>query len=233
MVRNSREAFKVYGNVFDAFTLRVLNQLRDKGVFVDLKSPVFVGKESNVFTATSRNGEVIVKIYRLESCDFNRMYDYIKYDERYKYLRKNHRRIIFAWTKREYRNLFIAREAGVRVPTPISVLHNVLVIESIRDSVLAPMLKDQNPADPKQFLAKVVIFMRKLFRKKLVHGDLSGFNILNSGENPVFIDFSQATTLENPRAYEYLKRDIKNVCVFFKKLGVDCDEDKIFGEVTN
>jgi len=46
-----------------------------------LGSPIFVGKESNVFTAKGKNESIIVKIYRLENCDFNQMYDYIKEDQ--------------------------------------------------------------------------------------------------------------------------------------------------------
>ena len=37
-------------------------------------------------------------------------------------------------------------------------------------------------------------------------------------EKPVFIDFSQCTTLESSRAEEYLERDIRNICNFFKKI---------------
>ena len=85
-----------------------------------LESPISVGKESNVFSAKKGNDRVIVKIYRLETCDFNRMYDYIKYDRRYVTLRKQKRKVIFAWAQREYRNLLKAREAGINVPTAIA-----------------------------------------------------------------------------------------------------------------
>ncbi len=226
MVRDSRAEFKVYGNVFDNFTNLTLAKLKDKGIFSELVSPIFVGKESNVFSASSERGKVIVKIYRLENCNFNQMYDYIKYDERYTGLRKNRRRIIFAWTQREYRNLHIAREAGVRVPTPLAFSNNVLVLEHIGDSAAAPQLKDKYPADPKKFFDEIISFVKRMYKASLVHGDLSCYNILNLDDKPVFIDFSQATTTENPRAEEYLVRDVHNICTFFLKLGVKCDEEK-------
>ncbi|MBI4449177.1 serine protein kinase RIO, partial [Candidatus Woesearchaeota archaeon] len=196
MVRDSRESYKVYGNVFDNFTTVTLQKLKDKGILSELVSPISVGKESNVFTATSDRGIVVVKIYRLHTCDFNRMYDYLKYDERYQGLRKNKRKIIFSWTQREYRNLHIAREAGVRVPTPLTFLNHVLVLEFIGDEERAPRLKDQSPSDPAEFFDECIMFIRKLYRKQMVHGDLSAFNILNLADKPVFIDFSQATTTE-------------------------------------
>ena len=66
-----------------------------------------------------------------------------------------------------------------------------------------------------------------MYEKKLVHADLSAFNILNFDEKPVFIDMSQSTTLEDVRFKEYLERDIRNVVNFFKKYGLRLNEDKI------
>jgi len=48
----TREKFKVYKNVFDNFTELTLFKLASQGHFEELKSPIFVGKESNVFTAS-------------------------------------------------------------------------------------------------------------------------------------------------------------------------------------
>ena len=76
----TKAKFKTYKNVFDNFTDRNIFKLASQGHFDYLESPLFIGKESNVFTAVKDNKRVIVKIYRLETCDFNRMYDYIKYD---------------------------------------------------------------------------------------------------------------------------------------------------------
>ena len=73
-----KEKFKTMHDVFDEFTNRTIFKLITKGYFRGLQSPLSIGKESNVFTAlTDSNDRVIAKIYRLETCDFNRMYDYI------------------------------------------------------------------------------------------------------------------------------------------------------------
>jgi RIO kinase 1 len=69
--------------------------------------------------------------------------------------------------------------------------------------------------------------MRKLYKAGLIHADLSQFNILNQNNSPVFIDFSQCTTMRNPQAEEFLDRDIKNIVNFFKKQGLKIDKDKV------
>jgi RIO kinase 1 len=224
MPKISHERWKVWGNVFDEFTLRTIFKLGSEGHFLDLESPVAIGKESNVFTAKTKEGKIIVKIYRLESCDFNRMYDYIKGDPRYSGLKKQRRKIIFAWTQREFRNLMKAREKEVRCPTPIDFKNNVLLLEYIGDEAPAPKLKDLYPEDPKGFFEDIIKNYSRLYKAGLVHADLSAFNILNHKERPFFIDFSQCTSIEDSRAEEFLERDIRNVCNFFKKNGMKVDE---------
>lgn len=224
-----KEEFKTWGNVFDQFTQRTVFRLIGQRHFEGLESPISIGKESNVFSALKKDGtRVMVKIYRLETCDFNRMYDYIKDDPRYTRIKKGKRNIVFTWVQREYRNLLKAREANVNVPTPLAFYNNVLVLEFIGDGdFIAPKLKDEIPKNPKEFFDKIILNMRKLYKAGLVHADLSPFNILNLNEKPVFIDFSQCSTIESSRAKEYLDRDVRNVCNFFRKIGLKLDEAKI------
>jgi len=223
----TKEKFKVYGNVFDNFTLRTIFKLSSEGHFDELASPIKIGKESNVFSAAKDDEFIIVKIYRLQSCDFNRMYDYIKYDPRFVGLRKNKRKIIFAWCQREYRNLLKAREAGVSVPLPIAFSNNILLLEFIGDDDAAPQLKSCEPENKEKFFQEVVENMKKLYKAGLIHGDLSEYNILNYNDKPVFIDFSQCTTTNSIRAEELIERDIKNVCRYFKKIGIKTEEEEI------
>ena len=229
MAKITREKFKTYGNVFDEFTLRNLFKLSSQGYFEDILSPIALGKESNVFSAIRKDGKkVIVKIYRLENCDFNNMYYYIKADNRYTNISKSRRNVIFAWTQREFRNLHKARDLGVNVPTPLHFMHNILIEEFIGDNNAAPKLKDAIPSDIKDFFDKLINEMRKLHKGGLVHGDLSSFNILNFKEKPCLIDFSQATETKSQNYEELLKRDIKNIHSFFKKYKLVVNEDEIY-----
>lgn len=220
------EKFKTMHGVFDDFTNRTIFKLMTEGHFRGLESPIDIGKESNVFSALTEDGRrVIIKIYRLETCDFNRMYDYIKDDPRYLGLKDKKRKVIFVWVQREYRNLMNARDAQVNVPIPITFLNNILVLEFIgRNGNIAPKLKDSIPENKKQFFDKTIDNIRKLYKSGLVHADLSAFNILNFDDNPVFIDMSQATVLKHPRAEEYLERDVRNICIFFRKVGLKVNE---------
>src|SRR3989338_3165190 len=145
--REYTEKFKTMHDVFDHFTNRSIFKLITEGHFKGLESPISIGKESNVFSALTEEGKrIIVKIYRLETCDFNAMYSYIKDDPRYSGLKDKKRKIILTWVQREYRNLMNAREAQVSVPIPITFQNNILVLEFVgRNSEIAPRLKDKIP----------------------------------------------------------------------------------------
>lgn len=232
MAKITKEKFKTYEGVFDQFTNKNLFKLISQGHFEGLLGPISIGKEANVFSAkTKDNKKVAVKIYRLETCDFNRMYEYIKYDSKFMHITKQRRKVIFAWAKREFTNLIKIRQLGIRVPKPITVLNNILVMEFIGNKEPAPKIKDSVPRDPTKIFRKIVKYMKKLNNNNYVHSDLSEFNILNHNNEPVFIDVSQATTLENQQTKEFRKRDIKNIAKFFNKYSDKIKEEDIKKEL--
>ena len=228
MAKKFRERFKTYGDVFDEFTVRNILKLASKGLFEESTlSPVSVGKEANVFSAKNAEGYVILKIYRINTCDFNGMWKYLRFDTRYVNVKRAKRAVIFNWCQREYKNLLIAKKAGLFCPSPLAYLNNVLVMDFIGGSSPAPKLKDVYPSTPRKFFNSVIKSMKDFYDFGFVHGDLSGFNILNFNNSPVFIDFSQALPSDSPNAAEILKRDIKNVCNVFIKFGLDVDVEKV------
>ena len=145
-----REEWKTFADVFDSFTEKQIWSLISKKVIDGLVGQVSIGKEANIFTAEKDGKTVIVKIYRLSTCDFNRMYSFIRTDPRFPELNRQRRKVVFAWAKREYRNLLKTREAGVRVPTAIAHLSNVLVMEFIGDDDAAQKIKHQTLFMPGQ-----------------------------------------------------------------------------------
>ncbi len=229
----TNDRIKSLENVFDESTLRTVFKLSSQGLFDELESPIALGKEANVFTAKKGNDRVIVKIYRVQSCDFGKMFDYIKSDPRYYNLKKTKRNIIYSWVQREFRNLNLAREANVRVPTPIAYKNNVLVIEYIGKKDPSPKLLHHKPKAKKKIFEEILNQMNKLYKAKLIHGDLSAFNILVKDEKPVLIDFSQATPIKDLNSEIFLDRDIKNIQTFFKKIGLDVDKDKMHEKIKN
>ncbi len=233
VVRKGREEWKIRGNVFDKFTLETLHKLASQGLIGDLASPVALGKEANVFTATRGQGFVIVKIYRLENCNFKRMYEYLREDARYLRTKPQRRAVVFAWAQREYRNLLLAREA-ITVPTPIGFRNNVLVMSLVgdeRSGTVARQLKDVGLADPVPYRDRVLDAVGALWRQGLVHGDLSAFNVLDKEGEPVFIDFSQAMPRTSPHAKEYLRRDLVNLQAYFARFDAAFDVDAAFERI--
>lgn len=228
--RKSREEWKIYKNVFDAFTEKNLFQLSSQGYFEELEQPIALGKEANVFLARKKDETpIIVKIYRLENCNFNKMFYYISSDPRFVGLENQKRKVVFSWTQREYRNLLLAREK-IPVPTPIGFKDNILLMEFIGEDEAAPKLKDQTPKNPTKFFKETIKQIKLLIDAGLIHGDLSEFNILNHNEEPVFIDLSQGTPIKTQNAKELLERDLVNVCKYFKR-HMTFDEDKIKQDV--
>ncbi|MBI5390152.1 serine protein kinase RIO [Candidatus Woesearchaeota archaeon] len=233
MAKITREKFKTMDGVFDNFTKLTLQSFISRHIIDGLESIISIGKESSVFTAKAGDKRYAVKIYRLETCDFNRMYDYIKQDPRYIGLKHKRREIIFAWCQREFRNLLLARQAGVNCPTPVSFRNNVLIMQLIGDDEIAPKLKDLPPKDVETFFQATVEHLRKLYHAGLVHTDLSAFNILNNHEQPVLIDFSQCSPLDVQDAQMYLKRDIANLTIFFAKHGCRKDPEAVMKAITS
>jgi RIO kinase 1 len=231
VTRTSQERFRTEQGVFDAFTKRNLFELQSRGFYDEMIGPLEVGKESNVFVAKKGKKKVIIKIYRVQNANFNKMFSYIKQDPRYDFLKNKRREIIFAWTQREYKNLLRSLKGKVRVPKALAWKYNIIIEEFIGDEEPAPPLKDAHPEDPKKFLKEVIKQMKLLYQVGLVHGDLSSFNILNFNEVPVLIDFSQSTLVRTPNSLELLERDVKNVLQFFRKMGIKADFEETLEKI--
>jgi RIO kinase 1 len=221
---------KAYSGVFDTPTLKTLYTLASKGIITAMGGVVSTGKEADVFHAIGENGrELAIKIYRITTSDFQKMQDYLIGDPRFSNVRGTKKDIVFAWTKKEQRNLERAREVGIRAPEPIASERNILVMEFIgHEGVSAPRLKDIMLEDPQRIYDTVAEYMRLLYKKaKLVHGDLSEYNVLLYEDVPIIIDMGQAVLLDHPMSREFLKRDVKNVVRYFKKMGVKCSEESL------
>jgi RIO kinase 1 len=91
-----------------------------------------------------------------------------------------------------------------------------------KDGNSAPSLKEQLPEDPEKIYKQLVTSIKRLYQKaKLVHGDLSEYNILMWKGKPVIIDMSQSVSIEHPMADFMLTRDLTNLNRFFNRLGVN------------
>ena len=223
---------KTGNEIFDKITLETLYKLANQGYIDVLNGAISTGKEANVLTGITDDEKfVAVKIYRIATSDFKKMDYYLKGDPRFNVKTKNKRKIIYSWVTKEFKNLTRLHTAGVTVPEPITSSNNVLLIDVIGDEDGNPAqpVKNQPPQDPDDFWNKLLVQL-KLFvnEAKLVHGDLSNYNILNLNEEPVIIDVSQSVVLDNPISKELLERDINTLVREYTKLGVETSFDEVW-----
>jgi RIO kinase 1 len=210
--------------VFDQATRMVIYQLLNSGILYELNGVVNAGKEARVYWGKNKEGkDLAVKIYLTASAEFKKgMLKYIEGDYRFKGVKHDTRSLIFTWAQKEFRNLEQASRAKVRVPNPIAVKNNVLVMEFIgKDGVNAASLKEQAPSDPEKVYKVLLTYVERLYRKAdLVHGDLSEYNIMMWKGKPVIFDVAQAVPTSHSMAEFFLRRDLANVNRFFSRLGV-------------
>ncbi len=211
--------------VFDQTTRMVVFDLLNTGIIYEVNGVVSSGKEARVYWGKNKEGkDLAIKIYLTSSAEFKKgMLKYIEGDPRFKNIKRDTRSLIATWAQKEFRNLEEACQAKVRVPKPVVVRSNVLIMEFIgKDGVSAPLLREALPSNPERIYRMLINSVKRLYQKaKLVHGDLSEYNIMMWKGLPVIIDMSQSVMLEHPMADFMLTRDLTNLNRFFSRLGVN------------
>ena len=224
MKEKRSEEYEVLEEVFDRSTLMVVYDFMNKGTINEIHGVIRAGKESRVYWGRDKNNkELAIKIYLVVSAEFRKgLMKYIDGDPRFQGVKHDTRSLIFAWAQKEFKNLELASHAGVRVPKPIAVRNNVLIMEFIGENGEgAPSLKEKTPKNPEKTYEILLTYLKKLYRKAgLVHGDLSEYNIMMWNNRPVIFDVSQAVPLVHPMADFLLRRDLTNLNKYFSRLGV-------------
>jgi RIO kinase 1 len=225
MKEKRSEDYEVLEEVFDRSTLMTIYDFMNKGIIDEIHGVVKAGKEARVYWGKDPDGnELAIKIYLTISAEFKKgMLPYIEGDPRFAHVRRDTRSLVYAWAQKEFKNLQRAHEAGVKVPKPIAVDNNVLIMEFIgKNGVSAPLMKDVPPKNPRRVYRQLLTYLKKLYQKAgLVHADLSEYNIMIWKDKPVLFDVSQTVPLEHPMADQFLRRDLENLHRYFKKLNVD------------
>ncbi|CAE7825230.1 Riok1 [Symbiodinium sp. CCMP2592] len=186
---------------------------------------ISTGKEANVYYATSGEGiERAVKVYKTSILVFKDRARYVEGEFRFRqgYCKGNPRKMVAQWAEKEMRNLRRLAAVGIPCPEVVDVRQNVLVMEFLgHDGNAAPRLKDTEGLDAsawEQLYVDCAVLMRGMMQRcKLVHGDLSEYNMLYSDGKLYIIDVSQSVESDHPQALDFLKRDCVNVNNFFAK----------------
>ncbi len=231
------DTLKSIESVFDFQTSMLLVKMMNSGILGDIGFCVSTGKEANVYHGYGmKKEELAIKIYRTASAEFKKNWIYVQGDPRFKSYKKGTYSFIYTWAKKEFKNLKRMNKASVKSPIPIAVQKNILVMEFIgKGEKAAPLLKDSKVKKPHKLYAKILDYMTKLYEDaKLIHADLSEYNILMLKQDPVFIDVSQAVLLDHPYAAAFLFRDIKNVNRYFSSLGVEIlPNEELYEQITD
>ncbi len=213
---------------------------RESGVAPCLQGSISMGKEANVFRVEMPDGSLrVIKVYNTSILVFKDRERYVIGEHRFQSgYTKNPRKMVSMWCMKELRNLHRLKAAGLSVPEAYDARANVLLMQHMSKmgdpSEPALRLKDIKwTGDPRSGKSRVKKAWLKTCRAMwmmhnvagLVHGDLSEYNMLYSedaaGRGEVFvIDVSQSVEHDHPMAFDFLRRDVKNVIRYFRDVGV-------------
>lgn len=235
--------------VLDQRTRMILLQMINRGVVSEIHGAISTGKEANVYGAVlyPEDGDPLqraIKIYKTAILVFKDRERYITGEHRFKggAEKGNNRKMVKLWAEKEFRNLRRLHTAGIACPEPIKLKLHVLVMEFLGDrrGWAFPRLRDAQLTgdDVEQqwhaLYIQLLGIMRRMYQVcRLVHADLSEYNILYNDKRLYIIDVSQSVEHDHPRSLEFLRMDIKNVGDYFRRQGVDILADRaVFNFIT-
>ena len=242
--------------VLDPRTRMILLQMINRNVVSEVNGCISTGKEANVYHAMSLpQGEGLetltlplhraIKVYKTSILVFKDRDKYVTGEYRFRqgYNKGNNRAMVKVWAEKEMRNLKRIYAAGIPCPEPVYLRLHVLVMGFLGDSkgLPAPRLKDVElqGADVegrwRELYVQLMGYMRIMYQTcRLVHADLSEYNVLYHEDRLWIIDVSQSVEHDHPRSLEFLRMDIKNVSEFFQRKGVNAlSERAIFSFITS
>ena len=236
--------------VLDPRTRMILLQMINRDVVQEINGCVSTGKEANVYHAVSAVPESdamvqrAIKVFKTSILVFKDRAKYVTGEFRFRqgYNKSSNRAMVKMWAEKEMRNLKRIHAAGIPCPEPVLLRLHVLVMGFLgsRDGTPAPRLKDVEitaadaQAQWSQLYLDLLCYMRIMYQScRLVHADLSEYNILYHQNKLWLIDVSQSVEHDHPRSLEFLRMDVKNVSQFFNRKGVNTLSEKtVFDFVT-
>lgn len=135
------------------------------------------------------------------------------------------------WIGNEYQSMTQLYEAGADVPKPVSHSGNAILMAYLGDAIMpAPTLSEisLSPEEARPLFQRVMDNVALMLDNHFVHADLSAYNILYWQGQITIIDFPQLVNARtNPHAFRLLQRDIKRVCQYFGRFGVEANAEEL------
>ncbi len=169
--------------------------------------------------------EYAIKIYKTSILVFKDREKYVSGEHRWRkgYCKSNPRKMVKVWAEKEMRNYRRIYAAGIRCPAPILLKSHVLIMEFLGNSGWpSPRIRDAGLSEKRlrEAYVQTILIMRHMYQRcKLVHGDLSEYNLLWHQNEVYVIDVSQSVETDHPSALDFLRKDASNVNDFFRKTG--------------
>ena len=140
------------------------------------------------------------------------------------------------WAAAEWDSLKRFWSAGVPVPYPVQIDGTEILMELVTgpDGHAAPRLATVRPSPglTASYFEQMRQILVSLAMAGVAHGDLSPYNVLASGDRLVVIDLPQVVdVVANPAGADFLLRDCRNMCGWFRRHGVEVDEHELFADV--
>jgi RIO kinase 2 len=226
IIRNTSQHDISYTLNSIGYDILALHTLVEKNVISQLGPLVGKGKESDVYSCMDDDKNIFaLKIYRMGRTSFKN----IK-----KYRNLIGKRAHFSWlyvnrlaARKEYDALKKIYTLKLNTPKPIGYNRHIVVMEYLRGKELAYYKTISKPAKLfNSIIKQVKIIYQKL---RMIHGDLGEFNIILDARGKILIiDWVQWVPDSHPNADQLLRRDIENLCNYFKKkFDIESDADEI------
>lgn len=230
----SYDGYRLTYNGFDYVALKTLHV---HGGIEELEHTIGVGKESDIYSCRTKQGEQrVLKIHRLGRVSFRSVRnkrDYLQIGKggSWMYLSK-------LAAQKEYEFMRALHGAGFDVPTPYDCSRHLVLMERIEGF---PMRQLYDHHDYRGLYCGLMRFAVRLACEGLIHCDYNEYNIMvverpghgdhwDHGDHSaapdapakpprdfVVIDFPQCISIEHPDAEFYFSRDVACIRRFFKR----------------
>ncbi|MEM4644701.1 MAG: RIO1 family regulatory kinase/ATPase [Archaeoglobaceae archaeon] len=196
---------------FRGLSLYSLHELVKKGYVDAIGKKMGEGKESLIYNCISKYGEAVIKFHKLGYQSFKKVVDKRNYGN------LNFSVLSIRSARREFNAL--KKLQGLAVPEVYANEGNAVLMELL-DARELYKVKVENA---EELLDMIVEEVAKFYRRGIVHGDLSEFNIL-VGDSFWIIDFPQSMEVGEEGWKEALNRDVRNLLRYFARVyGIERD----------
>ena len=237
LIYHEAQLYDGYRLTYLGYDFLALHALTQRGHLSALGHRIGVGKEADVYAATSPTGApVVLKLHRLGRISFRRVKE--KRDYLLHRTASNWLYLSRLAAQREWDFLQLLSTAGFDVPAPIDHSRHVLLMAYVPGSPLS-QLRGELPdslSQPSLLYHALISTIIRLAEHGLIHCDFNEFNLLLHHSTPshpspspssstpphptpriTVIDFPQMVSAHHPNARAYFERDVEGVRRFFRK----------------